>query len=861
MKNAYKTTALIAGAMLLVSFLLPVIKSNVAKADISKTINTVLLNGSNSVTVSAGETITASINVTSYSGEGGDNEWKSTKYKIGSNSSICINTPNHANGTNTENLSIIAPSNIGSYDFKVWIYSHNDCTHDEVGPTTLINGIIVGADSDQDLIPDTSDNCPFVANLGQEDADSDQIGDACDNCPNNANSDQADSNGNGIGDVCEAPVCVDNDQDGYSSTGGELCGPVDCNDSNPDSWRIDSFWYDGDSDNYYHNAPNSGADGKISVCYGSTIPEGYTETTSGVDCDDTNPNLNVTCEPDPSILDAPTLIAPTNNSIIRGIPSLTNSWNAVTGAIKYIYESYHDAGATNLRWHQEVSSTSKTANNVADTIFWWRVKALDESDNEGQWSELWKVTIDNTAPVVEITNPTTATVSGNVEIRGSVTDANPHHYWLVIQDSLNHTVAGPGTVNDSTSFTDKLFFTWDTTLVSNGTYTIKLEARDAANNKDSSSVDWHVVTVDNSVEEPTNSITIYKYNDENGNGVWDDGENPIPGWTVFLTGSHYQYEGPDTITDNDGKFVFNNLQTGNYDVCEFMQDNWENTEPGYEPFDWSNAGDGPMTVCYVEVVLGSGQNLNYYFGNKTIEAQNSAPVANDLDITVYKNTPTWFDITGSDSDGDPLTYIIVDQPTVGDISDTAPHIKYTSGFDQLGLDSFTFKVNDGNVDSNIATVSINVVEVPAGGGCGGECQPGGSGQVLGASIEATPTPTPEATPTPTPTPEVLGETCGLNLNGYIMFGKNNDPEQVKILQQFLNDHMNAGLPITGFYGPLTKAAVIAFQEKYFDEILKPWVDLGLLSGNKGTGHVYKTTARWINNMLCSSLNLPLPELP
>ena len=34
-------------------------------------------------------------------------------------------------------------------------------------------------DSDNDGIPDTEDNCPIVANPGQEDADGDSDGDAC----------------------------------------------------------------------------------------------------------------------------------------------------------------------------------------------------------------------------------------------------------------------------------------------------------------------------------------------------------------------------------------------------------------------------------------------------------------------------------------------------------------------------------------------------------------------------------------------------------------------------------------------------------------------------------------------------------
>ncbi|MBI3073664.1 MAG: lamin tail domain-containing protein [Deltaproteobacteria bacterium] len=39
------------------------------------------------------------------------------------------------------------------------------------------------ADSDGDGTPDATDNCPQLANAGQEDGDADGVGDACDNCP------------------------------------------------------------------------------------------------------------------------------------------------------------------------------------------------------------------------------------------------------------------------------------------------------------------------------------------------------------------------------------------------------------------------------------------------------------------------------------------------------------------------------------------------------------------------------------------------------------------------------------------------------------------------------------------------------
>lgn len=119
--------------------------------------------------------------------------------------------------------------------------------------------------------------------------------------------------------------------------------------------------------------------------------------------------------------------------------------------------------------------------------------------------------VDTQCPFVKITNPDGGDIlSGAVEIRGTVTDANPHHYWLVIENSSGTKIAGPGTVNYSNSFTDKKFFDWDTTAVADGNYKIKLEARDAAGNKcpdlapvpsdpnnPDDSMDWISVTVNN----------------------------------------------------------------------------------------------------------------------------------------------------------------------------------------------------------------------------------------------------------------------------------------------------------------------------------------------------------------------------
>lgn len=64
-----------------------------------------------------------------------------------------------------------------------------------------------------------------------------------------------------------------------------------------------------------------------------------------------------------------------------------------------------------------------------------------------------------------------------------------------------------------------------------------------------------------------------------------------------------------------------------------------------------------------------------------------------------------------DVDGDSLTFSIVTQPAHGVLSGALPNPIYTPNLNYDGLDSFTFKVNDGLVDSNIATVDITVTGI------------------------------------------------------------------------------------------------------------------------------------------------------
>ncbi|MGB9798901.1 MAG: tandem-95 repeat protein [Thermanaerothrix sp.] len=95
----------------------------------------------------------------------------------------------------------------------------------------------------------------------------------------------------------------------------------------------------------------------------------------------------------------------------------------------------------------------------------------------------------------------------------------------------------------------------------------------------------------------------------------------------------------------------------------------------------------------------------------TVTAVNDAPVANSQTKTVAEDGSTVIVLTGADVDEDALTFTVVTQPAHGTLSGLPPSLTYTPNPDYSGSDSFTFKISDGQVDSNVAMVSITVTPV------------------------------------------------------------------------------------------------------------------------------------------------------
>lgn len=96
---------------------------------------------------------------------------------------------------------------------------------------------------------------------------------------------------------------------------------------------------------------------------------------------------------------------------------------------------------------------------------------------------------------------------------------------------------------------------------------------------------------------------------------------------------------------------------------------------------------------------------------------NTAPLATAYTLSpLAPSEDNMVDVTlvANDPDGDNMVYSIVTQPTHGTLSviDQINHkLTYTPTLNYNGLDSFTFKVNDGIVDSNTLIVPITITAV------------------------------------------------------------------------------------------------------------------------------------------------------
>lgn len=190
-------------------------------------------------------------------------------------------------------------------------------------------------------------------------------------------------------------------------------------------------------------------------------------------------------------------------------------------------------------------------------------------------------------------------------------------------------------------------------------------------------------------------------------------------------------------------------------------------------------------------------------------------------------------------------------------------VKSPSGTENVGpfgpiytAETRTFIIDCGGASGTstaTTTLTINPNSIGSTGGGGGG-RSGGShgGACIGNGCPTNSTTAPDIIiaidqpPVAAPAVPTVGDYCAYDdfIASYMRIGGQNDPNEVKKLQYFLNTHDGASLAVDGVFDAATEDAVRAFQSRHADEVLAPW---GVTAP---TGIVYITTRAAINRIFC-----------
>ena len=178
----------------------------------------------------------------------------------------------------------------------------------------------------------------------------------------------------------------------------------------------------------------------------------------------------------------------------------------------------------------------------------------------------------------------------------------------------------------------------------------------------------------------------------------------------------------------DSKGLTTDVYSGNAPLSVYFNGNESIDADGtISSFFW-NFGDGDIDTAAVSthtfteagewtITLTATDNAgdtNSVSETVIVTDPNLAPVAHDGSLIVTENSSTNGTLSASDSDNDPLTFSIVSNGSKGTAHVTniaTGAYTYTPNNNASGTDTFFFKVNDGKVDSNYATITVTINQV------------------------------------------------------------------------------------------------------------------------------------------------------
>jgi peptidoglycan hydrolase-like protein with peptidoglycan-binding domain len=373
---------------------------------------------------------------------------------------------------------------------------------------------------------------------------------------------------------------------------------------------------------------------------------------------------------------------------------------------------------------------------------------------------------------------------------------------------------------------------------------------------DLDTVDATYVVCDDPEPEPEPEgavISGQKFEDYNQNGEWTEGEPYLEGVEICLYDLTEEEEVVCVETNELGYYVFSDLdESSSYEVTETVVAPWEQTAPeaGSCTFeavedeteyfcDFGNYNPEPETTRVSGYVHEQGSDYVAFLSGWTVYAFNGTET---FSTTTDEFGMYYFDL--ADGDWEISEEVQVDWTQVKAVQDSVDI--FPSEGDAVC--NFVVPEDESDYECDFYNEYVSTDDEDGGGDDEEEEEETSSGSSSSGGSSGTRLRRPE------PTPIVAGVTDSVNqcefLLEHMQMGVENNPFEVQKLQLFLNIFMDANLPVTGYFGPMTDQSVKNFQLQYRSEILDPWYERGIVSHNNPTGYVYKTTKWKINDIVC-----------
>ena len=116
-----------------------------------------------------------------------------------------------------------------------------------------------------------------------------------------------------------------------------------------------------------------------------------------------------------------------------------------------------------------------------------------------------------------------------------------------------------------------------------------------------------------------------------------------------------------------------------------------------------SAADSPYTVS---VTANDGSSEAGVTFRWSVTVPNLAPTGADAALTTFEDGPLNARLTAVDPDGDPVSVIVRDRPSLGTLTVDGTRIRYVPSLGVSGTDTFTYVVSDGKAVSEPYTVTI-----------------------------------------------------------------------------------------------------------------------------------------------------------